>query len=172
MQLHARMGLLEGYLPTGKGRPWVPTNGTAFLDGTAAANIDDTVMGRAWSSWEVALVRLLLISDASHCLADQSPAVRQYSSLNCQAEHSHSHVCWCVARLHNPRRQLPASCVCFLQGGKLAVDLREVCRLVQIQHYNFFRHWREGSCSGYMRLPVFDLHTQGVQANLTSTGMP
>ena len=54
--MHARMGLLEGYLPAGKGRPWVPATGTAFLDGTAAADIDDAVMGRAWSSWEVALV--------------------------------------------------------------------------------------------------------------------
>ncbi len=56
-QMHARMGLLEGYLPiAGKGLPWVPASGTAFLDGTAAADIDDAVMGRAWSSWEVALV--------------------------------------------------------------------------------------------------------------------
>ena len=58
MQMHARMGLLEGYLPTtSKGQPWVPATGKAFLDGTAAADIDDAVMGRAWSSWEVALVR-------------------------------------------------------------------------------------------------------------------
>jgi len=59
MQMHARMGLLEGYLPTtGKGLPWVPASGTSFLDGTAAADIDDAVMGRAWSSWEVALVNV------------------------------------------------------------------------------------------------------------------
>ena len=52
--MHARMGQLEAYLPSGKGRPWVALNNTSFLDGSPAAGIDDSVMGRAWGSWEVA----------------------------------------------------------------------------------------------------------------------
>ncbi len=54
VQMHARMGLLEAYLPSSKGRPWVAPNNTSFLDGSPAAGIDDSVMGRAWGSWEVA----------------------------------------------------------------------------------------------------------------------
>ena len=52
-QMHARLGLLNGYLPTSKGRPWVASRDTSYLDGSPAEGIDDSVMGRAWGSWEV-----------------------------------------------------------------------------------------------------------------------
>ena len=56
--MHARMGVLEGYVPSGPGLPWHKLGNTSFLDGSPAARVEGESFGNGWSSWEIAAVQV------------------------------------------------------------------------------------------------------------------
>ena len=56
--MHARMGVLNGYVPSGPGLPWHKLGNTSFLDGSPAARVEGEPFGNGWSSWEIAAVQV------------------------------------------------------------------------------------------------------------------